>query len=168
MLAVMRFLLLRHVKRNAIGKELVLELRQYRMCGIILLLMNIALFGVVILVVLDNEGFYYAGYLIYVVAMYAFYNMIIAIRDVVIYRAYNSPVMSAAKVVNLAAALVSMLSLETAMLAQFGEERGSKFRQLMTGFTGIVVCLVVLVTAGVMLVKSAIQLKKIKNNSMEP
>lgn len=36
------------------------------------------------------------------------------------YRKYQSPAMSAAKAINLAAALVSMLSLETAMLAQFG------------------------------------------------
>ena len=53
-------------------------------------------------------------------AMYAFYNIITAVMNVVKYRKYRSPVMSAAKVVSLAATLVSMLSLETAMLTQFG------------------------------------------------
>lgn len=60
----------------------------------ILLLMNVALLGVVVLVVQDNESFHYAGYLIYVVAMHAFYNIISAVMDVVKYRKYNSPVMS--------------------------------------------------------------------------
>lgn len=169
MLAVMRFLLLRHVKRNAIGKELVSELRQYRLCGVILMLMNIALSGVVVLVVRKNEGFYYAGYLIYVVAMYAFYNIISAVRDVVKYREYKSPVMSAAKVIKFAAALVSMLSLETAMLMQFDTgENPPFFRKAMTAATGGSVCLLVFAMAVFMLVKSARQLNRLENGSMEP
>lgn len=167
-LAVLRFLLLRHVNRNAIGKEFILELRQYRLCGAILMLMNIALLGVVILVMLDNEGFHYAGYLIYVAAMYAFYNVASAVRDLIRYHKYKSPVMSAAKAIQLAAALVSMLSLETAMLAQFGEESDPHFRQFMTGFTGGGVCLIVLATAGVMIVRSTKRLKHLKNSGMEP
>ena len=39
-------------------------------------------------------------------AMYAFYNIITPVMNVVKYRKYRSPVMSAAKVINLAAALV--------------------------------------------------------------
>ncbi|MDO4331174.1 MAG: hypothetical protein Q4C58_00610 [Eubacteriales bacterium] len=162
MLAVMRFLLLRHVNRSGIGKDFVSELRRYRMCGIILLLMNVALLGVVVLVVLDNEGFYYAGYLIYVVAMYAFYNIITAVVEIVKYRRFRSPVMSAAKVIKLAAALVSMLSLETAMLAQFGEENSAQFRMVMTGLTGGCVCLIVLVAAVIMIRQSAKQMEKQK------
>lgn len=164
MLAIMRFLLLRHVNRSGIGKSLISELRQYRLCGMILLLMNIALFGVVILVVLENEGFYYEGYLIYVVAMYAFYNIITAVRDIVKYRRFKSPVMSAAKAIKFAAALVSMLSLETAMLAQFGEESGEGFRLLMTGLTGSGVCLLVLATAVIMIFQSTKQLQNLNNN----
>lgn len=164
MLAVMRFLLLRHVKRNAIGKELISELRHYRLCGVILLLMNIALLGVVVLVVLDNESFHYAGYLIYVVAMYAFYNIISAVRDMVRYRKYNSPVMSASKSVKLATALVSMLSLETAMLMQFNDRPDAEsFRQIMTGATGGAVCVIVLAVAVVMIVKSTKQLHRLQN-----
>ena len=69
----------------------------YRLCGVILMLMNTALSGVVILVLRKNEGFEYAGYLIYVMAIYALCNIINAVRDVVKYRKYKSPVMSAAK-----------------------------------------------------------------------
>lgn len=159
MLAVMRFLLLRHVNRNGIGTNIRSERKRYRLCGIILLLMNSALSGVVILVVRKNEGFRYPGYLIYVVAMYAFYNIITAVMEVVKYRKYKSPVMSAAKAIKLAAAMVSMLALETAMLAQFDAENGPRFRQLMTGLTGGSVCLIVLVMAVFMIVQSTKQLK---------
>ena len=163
LLAVMRFLLLRHVRRNAIGKELISELRRYRLCGVILLLMNIALSGVVILVVRKNESFHYTGYLIYVVAMYAFYNIISAIRDVVKYRKYNSPVLSVSKAIKLATALVSILSLETAMLMQFDTgENPPAFRRVMTVATGGCVCMIVLVMAVFMIVWSTKQLKKRK------
>lgn len=161
MLAMMRFLLLRHVKRNAIGSEFILELRQYRLCGVILLLMNIALSGVVVLVVRQNQGFHYPGYLIYVVAMYAFYNIITAVRDVVKYREYRSPVVSAAKAIKLATALVSMLSLESAMLMTFDTgENPPFFRRVMTATTGGCVCLLVLGMAIHMIVKSTGQLRR--------
>lgn len=166
MLAMMRFLLLRHVNQNGIGKDVVSELKHYRLCGVILLLMNVALYGVVVLVIRKNEGFHYAGYLIYVVAMYAFYNIISAVRDVLKYREYKSPVMSAAKAVKLAAALVSMLSLETAMLMQFNNrEDAEDFRQLMTGATGGAVCVVVVAMAVFMIVKSTGQLNEQKKTA---
>lgn len=163
MLSVMRFLLLRHVNRNRIGTDVFSEWKRYRLCGVILMLMNIALSGVVILVVQKNEGFHYAGYLIYVVAMYAFYNIITAVRDVVKYRRYQSPVMSAAKAIKLAAALVSMLSLETAMLMQFNNRADSEvFRQMMSGATGGCVCAVVLAMAIFMIVKATRQLRELR------
>lgn len=147
LLAVMRFLLLHHVGRKGFGTDFKEELRRYRLCGIILMFMNIALTGVVVLVIRKHEGFQYAGYLIYLMAMYAFYNIITAVMNVIKYRKYRSPVMSAAKVVNLAAALVSMLSLETAMLAQFGSTDSEQFRRIMTACTGAGVCTLILGTA---------------------
>lgn len=128
----------------------------------ILLGMNIALFGVVILVIVENQSFSYDGYLIYLVALYAFYAVITAIRDIVKFRHRHSPVLSASKAVKLSAALVSMLSLETAMLAQFGAKDGESFRLLMTGLTGCGVCLIILVMAVIMLYQSARQLKALQ------
>lgn len=160
LLAVMRFLLLRHVNQNSLGENLTSEWKRYRACGILLLVMNLALSGMVVLVVHQNQGFSYAGYLIYVMAMYAFYNITMAVINIVRYRRLGSPVMSAAKAIGLAAALVSMLALETGMLEQFGGD--SKFRRRMTGATGSVVCLAVLAMAVYMIFKSTKSLKNIK------
>lgn len=144
LLAVVRLRLVRYSGRKEFGADLPAEWRQYRFCGGVLLLLNLALGGVVMLVVYRNERFHYAGYLIYVMAMYAFYCMVMAVRNVVRYRKFHSPVMSAAKALNFATALVSMLALETAMLEQFGENDGESFRVIMTGCTGIAVCLLIL------------------------
>lgn len=120
---------------------------------------NISLTDVVVLVIRKNEGFQYAGYLIYIMAMYAFYNIITAVMNVVKYRKYRSPVMSAAKIVSLAAALVSMLSLETAMLTQFGSTDTEMSRRIMTACTGAGVCTMILAMAVYMIYHATRELK---------
>lgn len=161
LLALMRFMLLRHARRNAFGAELVQEHRRCRLCGIFLLLMNIALSGVVVMMVRNDEGFEYPGYLIYVMAMYAFYATISALVNMVKFRKYQSPVLSAAKAVSFAAALVSLLSLETAMLSQFGDG-DLLLRRLMTGATGAGVCTVVLAMAVYMIAAATVRLKNME------
>lgn len=157
LLAVMRASLLHYVRKDE--KNKISEWRRYRLCGIILMFMNAALAGIVILVVRQNSGFEYPGMLIYMMAMYAFYAAITAVRNVVKFRKYGSPVMSAAKVINLTAALVSLLSLETAMLTQFGAANDPMFRQIMTASTGAGISLIVLGMAVFMIVRSTRQMR---------
>lgn len=138
------------------------EHKRCRLCGIFLLPMNAALSGVVVLMVREDPGFEYPGYLIYVVAMYAFYTTTIsALVNMVRFRKYQSPVLTAAKAVSIAAVLVSLLSLETAMLSQFGRE-DMVFRRLMTGATGTGVCCIVLAMAIYMTAAATVRLNKMK------
>lgn len=109
-----------------------------------------------------NRGFNYPGLLIYAMAAYSFYSIITAVINLVKFRKHGSPLLSAAKVINLVAAMVSILSLETAMLAQFGSDDDMEFRRLMTGLTGGGVCLTVIAVASFMLWKSARQLKRLQ------
>ena len=159
LLAVMRFLLLRHVNKNTMGQNREWELRRYRFCGVLLLMMNVALASIVVFIVHQNRGYVYPGFLIYAMAAYAFYTVTTAIIHVVKCRKQNSPVLSAAKAINLAAALVSMLALETAMLTQFGDAGDSAFRRIMTSATGTAVCVIVLAMAVFMIVHSTKQLR---------
>ena len=122
-------------------------------------MMNQALLAVVALVVYRNSGAEYPGYLIYIMAMYAFYAVINAVRNVVRFRACGSPVLSAAKAVSLIAAMVSLLSLETAMLTQFGSAGDPRFRRWMTGCTDFAVCAIVLAMAMCMIAHSTQQIK---------
>lgn len=161
-LSVMRFFLVRYAHQHGFGKNKQEEWRRYRLCGILLTVMTLALAGVVILVLNNNEGFEYGGMLIYVMAMYTFYITVMAVINVIRYVKYQSPAMSAARSINLAAALVSMLSLETAMLSQFDTgEHPEYFRQLMVGISGSCVCGLVVGLGIYMIVRSS---RQIKNN----
>ena len=128
------------------------------------MVLNLALTGMVILVVTKNHTYHYPGTMIYAMGAYAFYSMITAVVNVVKFRKHNSPALSAAKAVNLASALVSMLALETAMLSQFGSADSPVFRRAMTSATGGFVCLAVLGMAVYMLVRSTRKLKELQNS----
>lgn len=164
-LGLMHFMLLRHANRNAFGKDQIAEYKKYRICGIVLMVLNLALTGMVILVVTKNHTYRYPGNMIYAMGAYAFYNIITAVINVVKFRKQNSPDLSAAKVIKLASALVSMLALETAMLSQFGSGDSPVFRRAMTSATGAVVCLIVLGMAVYMLIYSTKSLKRLKQQS---
>lgn len=166
LLSAMRAVLVRYVHRKPVGQDISAELRRYWACGGILLLMNQALVGIIIYMVTQNKGFSYPGLMIYAMAMYTFYITISAIINVIKYRRHGSPVMSASKAISLTAALVSMLSLETAMLARFGSGE-TEFRRIMLGVSGGVICAFVLTMAVYMLVRSTKLLKNLKNNNLE-
>ena len=54
-------------------------------------------------------------------AAYTFTTLTMAIINVIRYREFNSPILSAAKAISLAAACVSMLTLENTMLVSFNK-----------------------------------------------
>ena len=165
LLAVMRLLLARRLN----ARDEYLEWRRYRFCGIMLLFMNQALAGIVIFMVHQNQGFDYPGLLIYAMAAYSFYAVTIAIVNLVKTRRQKSPILSAAKAVNLVAATVSILSLTTAMLLQFGsgDEKDMVFRKVMTGAVGGGVCTIVIGMAIYMIWRANINLKKIEFNNSQ-
>lgn len=160
-LAAMRFLLVRFVNRTGIGRDRFRELRRSRLCGYILLTLNLALSGAVLMILHQNKGFEYNGMLIYVMAAYTFYITVNAIINLVKYRKLGSPVMSMAKIINMAAALVSMLSLETAMFSQFGEDMSPDDQRLMIMLTGAGVSIVIVAMSVYSIVKNSKEMKKI-------
>lgn len=129
------------------------ELKIYRDTGILLSLITIALAGAVILLLHREGGKSYQGYLIFVAAMYTFYKAIISIPNILRARKMKSPLLVSIRNIGYADALVSVLSLQTAMFASFGEN--SSIDQLvMNGATGAFVCVMIL-AIGIFMICSA-------------
>ena len=138
------------------------ERQCYRRTARLLFLLNIPMGGMIILMVLANSGYSYPGYVIYLSAMYTFYTMIFSVINLVKFRKLGSPILSAAKVLNFIAALMSVLSLQTAMIAQFSVESDS-FHKMMNAITGGVIWLLVILTAAYMLHRSRKMKDKVKS-----
>ena len=163
-LAVMRFLLLRFVNRVGIGENRFKELRRSRLCGYILLSVNLALSGAVLMILYQNKGFFYNGIFIYVMAAFTFYITTVAIINLIRYKKLGSPVMSMTKIISMAAALVSMLSLETAMFSEFGKDMSEENKRLMIMLTGAGVSVCIITMAVYSIIKNSSEIKKIMEN----
>lgn len=161
-LALMRFLLVRYVRKNKIGTRRLGELKRSRLCGWILLTVNLALSGAVMMILFRDKGYDYHGILIYVMAAYTFYITVTAIINLAKYKKYRSPVMSAARIINLVAALVSMLNLETAMLSEFGQDTSDAFRRIMVASTGGAIAVVVVALSVYVIVRNTKEINILK------
>ena len=162
-LSVMRFLLVRYVSLNRIGANRYGELKRALVCSYIMLLLNFFLTGAVMMVVYQNRGYEYHGILIYVMALYTFYTTIHAVISMIRYRRFESPVLSTAKGISMAAALVSMLNLETAMFAEFGASMPKADQQLMIMLTGGGISIAVIAIAVHTILRATKEMKKIRS-----
>ena len=147
-LGVMRFFLARHTTRYAPGERMQTELKKYRACGIVFLVMNLALALIIFFMVYWNRTFEHHMITAIAMAAYTFTALTTAIINVIKYRKYNSPVFSASKAISLAAALVSMLTLESTMLTTFGDGTMTAAAQKwMLGATGGTISVLIVATA---------------------
>ena len=163
-LGVMRFFLARHTTRYAPGERMRDELTKYRACGIVFLLMNLALALIVFFMVYWNRTFEHHMITAIALAAYTFTSMTVAIINFVKYRRYNSPVFSAAKAISLAAALVSMLTLESTMLTTFSDGTMMAVEQKwMLGATGGAISVLIIATAVYMIVVGTKKLKLLES-----
>ena len=97
-------------------------------------------------------------------AAYTFTAFTLAIINVVKYSKYNSPVFSASKAISLAAACVSMLTLESTMLTTFNDGTMDILsRKIMLGASGGVVSVFIVAMAIYMIVQSSKKIKLLKN-----
>ena len=162
-LGVMRFFLARHTTRYAPGERMQTELKKYRACGIVFLVMNLALALIIFFMVYWNRTFEHHMITAIAMAAYTFTALTTAIINVIKYRKYNSPVFSASKAISLAAALVSMLTLESTMLTTFGDGTMTVMAQKwMLGATGSVISVLIVATAIYMIVVGTKKLKQLK------
>ena len=163
-LGVMRFFLARHTTRYAPGERMQTELKKYRACGIVFLVMNLALALIIFFMVYWNRTFEHHMITAIAMAAYTFTAFTVAIVNVVKYRKYNSPVFSASKAISLAAALVSMLTLESTMLTTFGDGTMTVVAQKwMLGATGGAISVLIVATAIYMIVVGTKKLKQLKS-----
>ena len=163
-LAFMRFLLARFTNSVGIGNNRFKELRRSRLCGYILLTVNLTLSAAVLMILYQNKGYEYNGIMIYVMAAYTFWITGIAVKNLIKYRKLGSPVMSMAKIISMAAALVSMLSLETAMFSQFGKDMSDENQQLMIMLTGAGVSIAVVSMSLYSIIKNSKEIRYIMEN----
>ena len=162
-LAVMRLSLARYTARHGTGEDRRAEFYRYRACGWVFLLMNLALSLMIFFMVYWNRTFHHHEITAIALAAYTFTALTAAIVGTVRYRRYNSPVYSASRAISLAAACVSMLTLESTLLTTFGDGSVTPLmRRLMLGISGGAVSLLILLMAIAMIVRGTKALRSLR------
>ena len=152
-----------HLKRRKVEDEKQYELKQiisYRNCGIYLNILTVALSASIIQMVVINQGYKYAGIMIYVMAAYVFYKFYIAIKNIFRARKSKDYTTQSIRDLNLADALMSMFALQTAMFQAFGDGFDP---YAFNSATGTVVTLSIIAISLVMIIGGTRKIRKLKS-----
>lgn len=146
LLCIMRFASVLYAKSIYVDKQeqSERELKVYRNCGRLLAAMSVALAGAVILLLNGSTGKTYAGYIIYGVAAYTFYKLVMSVLNMAKARRERSLLAITLRNIGHCDALVSLLYLQTALFSAFGNE-SQLLIPVMNGITGMAVSLAALV-----------------------
>lgn len=150
-----------------IERERIKQIKTYCSCGVMLVLMMVAISLSVMQMIRDNNTFEHTGIMIYASATYTFYKITVAIINLVKAKKKTDDLtVQAIRNINMADALVSMLALQTSLLHAFSEENGkdSMYIYTLNGVTGAVVCFLVLGLGIYMIINSQKKLRIEKAN----
>lgn len=160
LLSILRYPLLRYIHRKEAPDPLK-EYRLYRNTGIRMLPLNCSLSLIFGLMLIRDETYSYPGLMIFAVAAFTFSSLVMAIVHVIHYRKHKSPVLSASRAVQFTVALVSLMTLESAMLEAFSEGN-VVFEDTMKTLTAIGVYLIALSLSIGMIIRGHRGIQRIK------
>ena len=160
LLSVIRFILFQHLEKKK-QAGMAAEYRSYRTSAVLMMLLNLTLAAFVRNMIVQNDVMAFSDIYVITSATFTFYFLTMSIVDIVRYRKYNSPVMSAAKAIRFAQALVSLLTLEASMLAHLGDSEA--FKRTMLSCTGAGVCGIVLSMSVYMIIRATKEIKRIQS-----
>ncbi len=148
------------LKSRSISKRETAENREraewkiYRLCGIILCAMALPLAVIVLMMVFVGRSNEYGEIMIFVVATYTFINISAAIVNMVRAARTQEPVVVSLRNIGHADSLVSLLSLQGALLSQFSVSGEENMAAAFNSMTGIAVTAALLAIGVSMLVKA--------------
>lgn len=111
----------------------------YRLCGVAMFAVNLTMTGLTFQMIWWNRTKVHSEIMTIAVAAFTFYKLTAAIIGVFRCRKNNSPILGAAKNMNMAESLMSLFTLQTALFAVFGQDFEAQF--IMNSLTGLAVCL---------------------------
>lgn len=146
-------------REEDVGVENVIK---YRRCGVLLIILPLSLSFAILQMVRDNNAFIHYGWVVYAVALYAFYKITMAIYNMFKAKKNDDMTVKALRCVSLADALVSILALQTTLLHAFSN--GGTFVAFANALTGACVCAITLILGVYMVVNANKKLKQEKRD----
>lgn len=147
--------------KRKLGNTLTQQAKTYRDCGVMFIVLTLVLMGLLVLLGTTDNGFEYAGLMIFVAATFTFYKLTLAIYNYFKARKSHDYYVQGIRNVNFASALVSLLTLQVAMIHAFSEgEKAGSGGMIGNIATGSVIVVIILTLGILMVIKANKTLKE--------
>lgn len=152
-LSLMRFILIQQSQKKGISEyeERKRGLQGYRVCGWLMMVLNVAVSVIMFMVIVQRQVIQYNMIVTIGLAAFTFYCFTMAIINMVKYRDRKNPIYAAVKRVDMVKAIVSIFTLQVAMLTTFQGQGAELNTGLMNTLTGVAVTIAINTIAALMI-----------------
>lgn len=156
MLGVIRFTLVKFEKddNNAVS-----EWKAYRLCGYLMLIVNVLITVIIIISIYNHKVYSYSDIILYASGIYTVYRLLSSLIHMTAFRKNNRPVLSAAKAINISASALSLFTFFSTLINYSGNLDYNKTVTVIA----VAVCGIIICVSLFMIIKSNILIKKIEN-----
>jgi len=176
-LSIMRFIVIFRSQVKGLNEEEMHHrgLESYQVCGWLMMVLNIAVSVIMFMVIVQKQTIEYHMIVTIGLAAFTFYCFTMAVINMVKYRERKNPVYAAVKRIDMVKAIVSIFTLQVAMLTSFGGENAvttvgvqSDFNAgFMNTLTGIAVTIAINTIAAFMIHGAKKDFKELKTNGKQ-
>lgn len=152
-LSLMRFIVIFRSQKKGLSEieERRRGLQSYHVCGWLVMLLNITVSVIMFMVIVQKQTIHYHMIVTIGLAAFTFYCFIMAIINMVKYRERTNPVYATIKRIDMVKAIVSIFTLQVAMLTSFGGQGEQINTSLMNTLTGVAVTIAINTIGAMML-----------------
>lgn len=141
--------------------------KNYIACGIWLILFSGVVIGNIVQLTRRGESQTRSFHLIYVFAVYTAIRIVLVVRNIIRANKGDNLVTRSLRTISFADGMVSLLSLQTALLQAFSSDWEAEYGELWSAATGGVIISAVMVAGLIMVIRGAKLLKKEKSDVRE-
>lgn len=166
LLSIMRFIVIYRAQKKGLSETEAKRrgLQSYYVCGWLMLVLNIAVSVIMFMVIVQKQTIEYHMIVTIGLAAFTFYCFTMAVINMVKFRDRTNPVYATIKRVDMAKAIVSIFTLQVAMLTSFGGQGEELNASLMNTLTGIAVTVAINTIGAMMIYGAQKDFKEVKAN----
>lgn len=144
-LSFMRFILVSQSQKKGLSEYEARKrgLQSYRICGWLMMVLNVAVSVIMFMVIVQKKTIQYNMIVTIGLAAFTFYCFTMAVINMIKYRDRKNPIYAAVKRIDMVKAIVSIFTLQVAMLTAFGGQGASVDPNLMNTLTGVAVTIAI-------------------------
>lgn len=152
-LSLMRFIVIYRSQKKGLTEleERRRGLQSYQVCGWLVMVLNIAVSVIMFMVIVEKQTIEYHMIVTIGLAAFTFYCFIMAVINMVKYRERTNPVYATIKRIDMVKAIVSIFTLQVAMLTSFRGQGTEIDVNLMNTLTGLAVTIAINTIGAMML-----------------